>query len=240
MKKVLITGSGRRIGKELVKLFEKKSWDVIIHYNSSEESAKELFDQVKKTGTNCYIFKADLTDEKEVSSQFQKCFEEFGVPDVLINNAGVFPSKTKLENITSDEINNVFALNTFSIIYTSKIFSKYAKVNSKIINIISIGGVQIWENRLLYNISKSAALQLNKSLARELAPDISVNAINPGFIVLEEENGIDLKPISLEKIPMNRYGNINDIFEAVFFFANSSSYLTGQYLNIDGGYTDCF
>lgn len=240
MKKVLITGSGRRIGKELVKLFKKNSWEVIIHYNSSEKSAKELYDQITQSGTNCYIIKADLTNENEVNSQFHKCFDEFGVPDVLINNAGVFPPKTKLENITTDAINNVFALNTFSIIHTSKIFAKFAKPNSKIINIISIGGVQIWENRLLYNISKSAALQLNKSLARELAPNISVNAINPGFIILDEENDIDINPISLEKIPMKRYGNINDIFEAVFFFANSSNYITGQYLNIDGGYTDCY
>lgn len=240
MKKVLITGSGRRIGKELVKLFKKNSWEVIINYNISKESAYNLYNEIKESGYNCYIFKADLTNEIEVEETFKQCFEEFGVPDVLINNAGVFPPKTKLENIDTKLLNDVFSLNTFSLIHTSKVFAKYAKPNSKIINIISIGGLQIWDNRIAYNISKASSIQLNKALARELAPNITVNAVNPGFIILEEDNETDIKPIALTKIPINRYGNVKDIFDAVYFFATSSNYITGQHINVDGGYTDCY
>jgi NAD(P)-dependent dehydrogenase (short-subunit alcohol dehydrogenase family) len=240
MKKVLITGSGRRIGKGLVKLFAKDEWDVIIHYNSSENEAFKLKKEIESLGVKSYIFQADLTDENDVKSKFEKVFLDFGVPDVLINNSGVFPNRTKLEDITSELLDDTFAINTKSILFTSNIFSQFAKANSKIINIVSLGALQIWKERIPYNISKAASYQLTKALARELAPRITVNTVNPGFIILEEDNFTDLSKLSLDKIPMGRYGNIDDIYSAVSFFANSSNYITAQYINVDGGYNDCY
>lgn len=240
MKKVLVTGSGRRIGKELVKLFAKNSWDVIIHYNKSEVGAKTLQSEVEQYGVKSYIFQADLSNEFQTRTELIKCFENFGVPNVFINNAGVFPKKMSLLELEESILDSTFAINTKSIIFTSKVFAEYANENAKIINILSLGGLQIWKERIPYNITKAASIQLNKALARELAPNITVNAINPGFIVLEEDNDTDIKPISLDKIPMKRYGNIEDIFDAVFYFANATNYITGQYLNIDGGFNDCY
>jgi len=117
---------------------------------------------------------------------------------------------------------------------TSKEFSKH-HTTGKIINISSIGGVNIFKNRIDYNISKSALINLTKVLAKELSPDFSVNCVCPGVIDLKTEPLIDNNYPSEHSIPMKRYADINDLFEVIYFFATCSHYITGQVLHIAGG-----
>lgn len=238
MKKILITGAGRRIGRELALLFAQHNWEVIIHYNKSQQGALKTQNDILNVGGKCHIFQADISNISEIESKFPRAFSEFGVPDVLINNSGIFPPTKSIFEITSDDIDKALNINTKSILFISKEFAKLAKKGSKIINIHSVGSLEIWKNRIDYNLSKSAALTLTKSLARELAPNISVNAINPGYVNLEEKPDDQTKN-NINSIPMQRYTNIYDIFDAVHFFATCSIYITAQYLNIDGGYHDC-
>jgi 3-oxoacyl-[acyl-carrier protein] reductase len=238
MKKVLITGSGRRLGKSLAIEFARRNWDVILHFNNSKEMAKKTQAEIIKLGVNCDIFQCDISNISEIELIFSKVFKDFGTPDVLINNAGIFPPQKDIFNISFKDVENSINTNTLPILFISKEFAKSAKDNSRIINIHSLGAVEIWKNRIDYNMSKSAALTLTKSIARELAPKISVNAINPGHIEMEEKASDSTKN-NLDNIPMKRYANVNDIFDAVYFFATCSNYITGQYLNIDGGYHDC-
>lgn len=238
MKSVLITGSGRRLGKSLAFQFAKKGWNIIIHYNNSKNEAEETQKEILNLGVKCNIFQADISNIYEVEKIFSEAFKEFGVPDVLINNAGVFPPQNNIFNITPEDVEKALNINTKSILFICKEFAKVAKKDSRIINIHSLGALEIWKNRIEYNLSKSAALTLTKSIARELAPNISVNAINPGYVELEEVASDSTKN-SVETIPMKRYANEYDIFDAVYFFATCSNYITAQYLNIDGGYHDC-
>jgi 3-oxoacyl-[acyl-carrier protein] reductase/pteridine reductase len=125
---------------------------------------------------------------------------------------------------------------------TAKEFAKQNIIDGRIINISSIGGVNIFKNRIDYNISKSAVIRLTEVLAKELAPNISVNCICPGIvdfgddaILIAPRRFSESKIPSKNKIPMQRYANIDDIFDAIYFFASSSHYITGQVLNITGG-----
>lgn len=238
MKKILITGAGKRVGRELALLFAKNKWEVIIHYNKSEQGALNTQNEIVSNGGKCHIFQTDISVVSEIESKFPKAFSNFGVPDVLINNSGIFPQSKSIYEISNEDIDKALNINTKSILFISKEFAKFAKSGSKIINIHSLGSLEIWKNRIDYNLSKSAGLNLTKSLARELAPNISVNAINPGYVELEEKPD-DLTKNKVEAIPMQRYANINDIFDAVYFFATCSNYITAQYLNIDGGFHDC-
>lgn len=234
MPKILVTGAGRRLGKGLALNFARKGWDVIVHYNKSESGAKEVFNQIIETGQMSYILKADLRDEESVNKSFKELFENFGVPSVLVNNSGVYPDAKKINQLSIEDWDNVMNINARSQFITSKIFAEYAIDGSRIINIASLGGLEIWKNRLPYHASKAAAIHQTRALAAELAPRISVNSINPGIIeVPEDENDLPKPPPS--KIPMQRYGTIDDLFSAVEFFATCSLYITGQNISVDGG-----
>jgi len=106
------------------------------------------------------------------------------------------------------------------------------KENFKIINFSSLGGLKIWNKKTPYNVSKTAVIQLTKALARELAPQISVNCICPGIVKIDENEKF---AIPETKIPMQKYATVEDIFELVYFFATATNYITGQIVSVDGG-----
>lgn len=236
MSVVFITGAGRRIGKTLAINFAKKGWDVAINYNSSEKAALETADICKSQGVRANIYKADVSKKDEIIGAMDKAIEELGLPLVLVNNAGVFPQRTKIADIEESLIDDIFDINLKGEFFTSQYFSQLAMPNSRIINIASLGGYEIWKGRLPYHISKSALLHMTRALAVELAPNISVNSVSPGAIQVFEDPAMDSSLISIDKIPMKRYGTADDIFDAVYFFATTNSYITGQDIIVDGGY----
>lgn len=235
---VLITGSGRRIGKGLAFEFARNGWDILIHFNSSKESVEEAKHYISKNfGVKVYSLSCDLSQIQHSMQEFECFFEEVGVPNVLVNNAAIFPEKRSLEELDERIWDRTLTINLKAYLFVSKIFSKYAKDGARIINIGSLGGIETWKGRIPYNISKAGVIQLTKSLAKELAPKISVNCVNPGSIFIPyEPNNIDAPIVPIERIPMQRYGTILDVFDAVYFFATCSQFITGQILNVDGGY----
>jgi NAD(P)-dependent dehydrogenase (short-subunit alcohol dehydrogenase family) len=238
MKTILITGSGRRLGRNLAELFADSGYTVLIHYNTAKEGADATFEKIKKAGGEAHLFQADLTNEIEVVTMFKRIKDlELNI-DVLVNNAAVLPPKKKLVDMNTKYWDGVMDINLRATMLCSREFAKIAEEGAKIINIASLGGQEIWDRRMSYNVSKAALLQLNKGMARDLAPKISVNAVSPGTIFMPEEESDDLV-LASEKIPMKRYGMAKEVFEAVQFFAECSNYITAQNINVDGGYHDC-
>lgn len=236
MSVVFITGAGRRIGKSLAINFAKKGWDVAINYNSSESLALETADICRAHGVQANVYKADVSNKAEIIKAIDKSIEELGLPDVLVNNAGVFPERTKIAEIEESLIDSTFGINLKGEFFTSQYFSQLAKPNSRIINIASLGAFEVWKGRLPYHVSKSALIQMTRALAIELAPNISVNSVSPGAIEVVDDPANDSSLISVDKIPMKRYGTPQDIFDAVYFFATTTNYITAQNITVDGGY----
>lgn len=232
---VLITGSGRRIGRGLAIRFAEKGWDVIIHYNSSADKVNETVGMVKKLAVKTSVIKADVRNPDEINNAFKIAVEQLGIPDVLVNNAGIYPRQTELKNITGQLWDDTLNINLRGEFYFSKFYSEIAK-EGRIINFSSLGGLEVWNNRIPYNVSKAGVIQLTKALAKELAPNFSVNCICPGTIDIPDEPPSEKIHLNKEKIPMKRYGNVDDIFDAVYFFSTCSKYITGQVLCVDGGY----
>jgi len=234
---VFITGGARRLGRGLALAFAEQGWNTAFSYFSSEDKSKTTFDEIISRGVKTYKFKADLRDYNSIETGFSKMISDFQTPDVIINNAGIFPPKQILDQIDVSEWNNIMNSNLNSVFHVSKIFSKYAKPNSAIINIASIGAFEIWSGRIPYHVSKSAVIQLTKALARELAPRITVNCVSPGTINISDEPDEKHVPIINEsKTPMKRNAKINDVFDACFFFAEKRGFITGENLIVDGGY----
>lgn len=238
MATVLITGSGRRIGRGLAIEFARKGWSVIIHYNESKDLAFQTKEYIEKLyGVSSFVFHCDLRETSKIVSTFQSVFQSYAIPDVLVNNAGVFPAKKELTELDEEIWSNTITINLTAYLFVSKAFSELAKEGARIINIGSLGGIETWKGRIPYNISKAGVVQLTKSLAKELAPKVTVNCVNPGTIYIPDEpNQIDSPLLPISKIPMQRYGTIQDVFDAVYFFATCSNFITGQVISVDGGY----
>jgi 3-oxoacyl-[acyl-carrier protein] reductase/pteridine reductase len=232
-KTILITGAGKRIGAALAKYFGLKGYNIVVHYNTSEKSASEVVETIRSSKGSAISYCADLRIAEQVHTLFDFALQQYGKIDVLINNAGVFPNKTTLQDMRLDEWNDVFNTNLTACLLTAQEFSRQSNLNdARIINIASIGGLQRWKYRIAYNVSKNGVIALTKSLAKELAPAVSVNCICPGIVQLEENEKM---AISRDKIPMLEYATIGDICGAMDFFVDGSHYITGQILSVDGG-----
>ncbi len=233
MQTVIITGSAKRLGRGLAIEFAKKGWNIILHYNSSQDEAIATAEQIRAFGVKVFPIQFDLSNYQAIEEGFEKIKVEFSFPNVLINNAGIFPPLITLQDITPESWDSIMKVNLNAHLYTSKFFTKYAADNSRIINIASVGGLEVWKHRIPYNVSKAGVIKLTRVLAKELAPRFSVNSISPGTITFEEDPVND----SAEKYPMKRFATVQDIFEAIYFFATATNYITGQNICVDGGFT---
>ncbi len=235
MPTALITGSGKRIGKALAIKFAEKGWDIIVHYFHTGKGAEDTVKQIEERGRKAFMIKADLRNENQIIAAFQKAFEEMGIPELLINNSGIFPDKKLITETSIDDWDDIMNINLRSQFICARDFAKVAG-KGRIVNIGSLGGLEAWDRRTVYNVSKAGVIHLTKALAKELAPEFSVNCVSPGSILIPGEPGpADHDMRSVSKIPKNRLGNVDDVFDAVYFFATASDYITAQVINVDGG-----
>ncbi|MCX6156060.1 MAG: SDR family NAD(P)-dependent oxidoreductase [Candidatus Kapabacteria bacterium] len=233
MSSIIITGAGRRIGKGLALEFAKKGWDIILHYNKSEESALALAGQIKLIGRHVFSLKADLRKKDEIKKMYEKIKSDFEIPVALINNAGIFPPPKPLNEIDEDFVDNVLNINLKAALWCSREFSLISNHDSSIVNVSSLGGREVWKYRMTYNVSKAALIHLTKSLAVELAPKIKVNCVCPGSIEIPDDPAEHPLP-DYSKIPAGRNGTVADVFAAVQFFVDCPNFISGQILTVDG------
>jgi len=155
--------------------------------------------------------------------------------DVLINNAGVFP-ESEFGSTTEAQWDEALDVNTKSMFFISQALTPILKrCEGSIINIASVGGFEVWNTHLPYNVSKAGVLMLTRGLAKILAPKVRVNAIAPGVIIITGEEHRSHIPV--ERIPMKRYGSVPDIMATIFFLLHDATYITGQIIPVDGGST---
>lgn len=241
MKNVLITGGAGGIGEGLATAFGEAGYRVCLHYNSSEEKAKELKEKLIAKGTDCEIFKADLTKAEETENMFSQIEGFCGGIDVLINNAGISHIGL-LTDTDTETIDRLLSANTRAPILCCKYGIKKMIHNKwgRIINISSMWGISGASCETVYSASKAAVIGFTKALAKELAPsDITVNCIAPGLIDTPMNKSLsdEDKQALVCETPMGRIGRPEDVANAALFFASSKSdFITGQTLVADGGF----
>lgn len=236
MPNILITGGAKRIGRNLAIRFAKLNYNVAIAYHHSQNEAFALCNEIKSLGLKSIAVNADVRNKMQVSKAIADSADFLGGLDVLVNNAGVFPDKRKLEDVDEELWDDTFNINLRGEFYFAQAYASVQTEQGRIINIASVGGAEVWRGRIPYNVSKSGVFHLTKALALELAPRIAVNCVAPGIIQLKNDSPDEQISVPAERIPMLRYGNADDMFDAVRFFAEASPYITGQTLFVDGGY----
>tara|TARA_B100001059_G_scaffold141490_1_gene141517 strand:+ start:355 stop:1080 length:726 start_codon:yes stop_codon:yes gene_type:complete len=236
-KTILITGAAQRIGKEIALSFFNKGWDIVIHFNSSRLEAEALADKMNSERSNsAMIVQANLDNADEVTKLVKKTLSKNSRIDALINNASTF-YPTPVGTFSEENWNALMGSNLKAPLFLIQSFHKELEKNQGfIINITDINVDKALINHSIYLAAKSGLQTLTKSLAKELAPNIRVNAIAPGAI-LEPPNiewTTEQKKNIIHAVPMKRMGTEKDIVDAAMYLAEAE-YVTGQILNIDGG-----
>lgn len=238
---VWISGGARRLGKGLALRFAERGYDVSFTYRTSSKDAATVQAMVERLGRRCHITECDVRNESQLRTSLARCTQELGVPDVIVSNVGVFPARTPLPMLNEQDVVDALAINTIPLLTISRLYHELCimhAVQGRIVSMGSLGAHEIWRDRIAYNVSKSALHTMVQTLARGLAPQISVNSVAPGVIAQPD----DVEPhevsglINIDRIPMQRHGGIEDVFDAVWFFATATPYITGQTIIVDGGY----
>ena len=236
-KTIFITGAAKRIGKEIALCFSEMGWNIIIHYNSSKNDAQVLADEINDANPDSAItVQGNLDIKEDVEKVINEVRDGFPTIDLLINNASTF-YPTPIEDISEEHWDKLVGSNLKGPLFLIKgLKDKLKESKGSVINITDTNLSKGVANYSIYSAAKAGLESITKGLARELAPDIKVNAIAPGAM-LEPPDVTwtkEQKSKVISSIPLNRMGSEKDISEAVKFLAKSN-YITGQIIKVDGG-----
>lgn len=235
----LITGGARGIGKEIALALAQLGARLAINYNRSEAAANALVEQVHSLDSECLVVQADVSRSEQARELVGAVIERYGRLDVLVNNAGITRDKS-VKSLTDEDWEAVIGTNLNSVFYTTSAACRQMMEQSygRIINISSFVGQTGNFGQANYAASKGGMIAFTKSAALELAKhNITVNAVAPGFtstdMLATVPDTIQEKLIA--KIPLRRFGESNEVAQAVAFLAAEGDYITGQQININGG-----
>ena len=236
-KTIFITGAAKRIGKEIAITFKELKWNIIIHYNSSKDDAEKLASEINNENKDtAMIVQGNLDKTEDVANIINEVKNMFPTIDLLINNASTF-YPTPIDEISENHWEKLVGSNLKGPLFLIQgLKEKLKSSKGSIINITDTNLSKGVANYSIYSAAKAGLESVTKGLARELAPEIKVNAIAPGAMLEppdvtwteEQKNKV------IDSIPLKRMGSEKDIAEAVKFLAHSQ-YITGQIIKVDGG-----
>ena len=234
-KSVLVTGAAKRIGREIALSFARAGANVAITFRNSEQDAEKTVQQLADLGVESFSMRCDISDELDARETIAEVVASFGSLDILVNNAGAYQT-VSFESLTVPQWSEVFDANVKGAFLMSQAATvPLRKHSGRIINIGSLGGVRPWASHAHYCASKAALHMLTTTMAKALAPEVSVNCVAPGMIDQGESERNPAMRGFAEKTPMQRNGSASDVAEAVLFFAAGPRFITGQILVVDGG-----
>ena len=235
----IVTGAGRDIGRACALRLAAEGANVALSYHSSSEGAESAVAEIKKLGGNAIAVKADLNNPAEVESLVKSTVDAFGGVDILVNNTGGLVARKTIAEMTLEHWNEVMSLNATSSFLMIKACLPHMKKGS-IINLASQAGRDGGgPGSIAYAASKGAVMTMTRGMAKELGPDIRVNAICPGMVDTDFHN-VFTKPEVRTHVanasPVKREGVPDDIANLVYFLASEQSeFITGANYDINGG-----
>ncbi len=240
-KVVIITGSASGIGQAAALKFAKAGANIVVNAKSNVAGGESVVREIRQLGREAIFVQGDLSEPDTVKALFDTVLETFGTVDILINNAGVASGKPFLET-TKDDWIEAFNHNFFSTVLCVKEATKIMLEHGegKIINTSSVRGIAHSgrEGLMPYSAAKAAMINFTKTLAKDLAPNITVNAVAPGFVYTPNYNDFpqELQDAFMAATPIHRFIHVDEIADAFLYLATANS-VTGEVLVIDGGFT---
>jgi 3-oxoacyl-[acyl-carrier protein] reductase len=239
-KVVLVTGSSRGIGAEMIKAFGDHGAQCVVNYVGDPPGQNKAdAENVAKQLNDPLVIECDVTRPEQVESMMKQIQDRHGGLDILVNNSGIIRDRT-IKKLTMEEFESVVRVNltgTFTVIQKAAVV---LRSGGRIVNLSSVSGQMGLFGQANYSSSKAGIIALTKVSAREFArQNITVNAIAPGFIDVGMSKGMseEITQSFIKQIPLGRLGNVNEIVSVALFLASPmASYITGQVVNVNGGF----
>jgi len=241
-KVALVTGGAHRVGKAIALALADAGANLVIHYGSSETEAHETVREIKSRGVQAIAVQADLSDPAAIAALFEAITERFARLDVLVNSAANFV-KQPFDEATPEDWMTVMQVNLRAPFFCTQHAARLMRAVRRpadqpaaIVNISDLAGLYPWRDFALHGIAKAGVLHLTRITARELGPDIRVNAIIPGAILPPSSMSPDSERWRRmgESVPLQRTGDPKYIAQTVVFLAHND-YITGAAIPVDGG-----
>jgi pteridine reductase len=231
----LVTGAGQRLGRAIAVALAGRGMRLAIHYNASDAGARRLQREITDAGGDADCFAADLTDAAAARELPSRVIERFGSLDVLVNSAAVM-RHLSFEDTTVAQWDEVLDLNLRAVFFcTQGAAGALRAARGKVVNLADLGGLEPWPGYAAHSVSKAGVVMLTKVLARALAPEVTVNAIAPGAVLVPESASADERQRLADSTPLQRLGNPADATEAILYLLEGGDFVTGEILVVDGG-----
>lgn len=239
-KVVLVTGSSRGIGAEMIKAFGARGAQCVVNYISDEagqnkSDAETVAGQLKTP----LVVDCDVTNPDQVEAMMKQIQERHGGLDILVNNSGIIRDRT-IKKMSMADFESILRVNLTGTFNVTQKAAAILRTDGRIVNLSSVSGQMGLFGQANYSASKAAIIALTKVSAREFArQNITVNAIAPGFIDVGMSKGMpdEVTENFKKQIPLGRLGDVNEIVNAALFLASPmASYITGHVLNVNGGF----
>lgn len=235
----LVTGGGRRVGRAIALELTRAGCDVAVHFNRSRREAAQVVAEIESLGRRAVAVEGDLSRAENAESIVRAAVDALGRLDVLVNNASVFhvDGSDSLPHLDTDLWRRTFEVNVIAPAALCHAAHPRLRAGGKgcIVNLVDIAADRPWSEHLAYCASKAALVNLTRSLAKAMAPDVRVNAVAPGIAVFPESYSPETRARLVGKVPLAREGNPGEIASLIRFLVEDADYITGQIIPIDGG-----
>ncbi|MEP6729912.1 MAG: SDR family oxidoreductase [bacterium] len=230
----LVTGAGKRVGRAIALALGQCGMRVAVHYNASADGARETAKLIESAGGVATLAQADLRDVAACERMIDTIVSELGELHTLVNSAAEMV-RTPIGEVTQAEWDNMFALNVRAPFFLSQRAAPHLRaVGGSIVNIADLAAFETWIGYVPHGMTKAAVVQMTRALAHALAPEVRVNGIAPGVVLLPE----DFDEASAEHLrrttPLQRLGTPEDVAQAVVYLLQAE-YVTGEVICVDGG-----
>lgn len=232
----IVTGAARRVGRAIALELARAGFDVTITYLTSEAEARAAASEIQGLGRRALAARADLTDPQAAVDRIcNDHINTFGRLDVLVNNASLY-LPGDLAHTSLDTLRKLNAIHVESpLLLAQRLAPLLRAARGHVVNMADLLAERPWPHYLAYCASKAALANLTLGLARELAPEVTVNAIAPGAVEWPDDYPQAEREKYLRRVPLGRAGTPDDVAKLVRFLVTDGSYITGQVLRLDGG-----
>ena len=231
----LVTGAGRRLGQAFARALARRGMAVAIHHHQSVAGADELRREILAAGGRADCFAADLSNPITAAELPQRVAAQLGRLDVLVNSAAVM-HRLSFEETTPERWDSIMALNLRAAFFCTQGAAASLRVSrGKVVNIADLSGLEPWPGFAAHSVSKAGLVMLTKILARALAPNVTVNALAPGAVLVPEDYDDAERERLVRTTPLRRLGTPDDATSALLYLLEGGDFVTGEVLVVDGG-----
>jgi pteridine reductase len=208
---------------------------VAIHHHASSQGAYDLKQEILESGGRAACFDADLTDAAAARSLPERVVQELGQLDVLVNSAAVM-HRLSFEETTPEQWDAILNLNLRAVFFCTQGAAPALRASrGKVVNLADLAGLEPWSGFGAHSVSKAGVVMLTKVLALSLAPDVTVNAIAPGAVLVPDDYDAEERERLARATPLRRLGNPADVIAALLYLLEGGDFVTGEVLVVDGG-----